>query len=202
MELEPSLDALMINAEIECASALEAEKALALDGKKAFSGLSDGAIVLTSIKRADGDRAIRTHDLYSDILRLWMEVEQHTGRPESLVDLSQDVHDALDGQSSQGVREYGDVETVARIPESRRISNVELNAAQQLWRHRFACSEHVAFKRIESEYRLRRLSDPPGQPAITSPDLENRSGLEVHQLCEGTRLCAFRIYRCHRYFVV
>jgi hypothetical protein len=94
-EFKPCVDAVVINPEIEHAPTLEPEEALALNRSKTSSRGADLSVVFRPVNRADRYRPFAADDLNPWMLGLRMNVHEHAIWSQRVVDLSQDVHDAL-----------------------------------------------------------------------------------------------------------
>jgi hypothetical protein len=93
---KPCVDAVMVGPEIEHASTLEPEEALALNRRETSSRGADLSVVFGPVNRADRYRPFAADDLNSGMLGLRMKVHEHAIWSQRVVDLSQDVHDALE----------------------------------------------------------------------------------------------------------
>jgi hypothetical protein len=93
---KPRVDAVVIGPEVEHAPTLEPEEALALNPRETSSRGTDLSVVFGPVDGADRYRPLATDDLDPWMLRLRMNVHEHPISSQRVVDLSQDVHDALE----------------------------------------------------------------------------------------------------------
>lgn len=93
---KPCVDAVVIGPEIEHAPTLEPEEALALNRRQTSSRGADLSVVFGPVNRADRYRPFAADDLNPWMLWLRMNVHEHAIWSQRVVNLSQDVHDALE----------------------------------------------------------------------------------------------------------
>ena len=95
---------------VEPSARFDREEPVSHDGDKVLASSTDQLDAYGVVNVPKPKAPLTYPDLNSRMPRQWMKVEQHAGRLERLVNLAKDVDHALGRQSSQRVREDGDVE--------------------------------------------------------------------------------------------
>src|SRR5215208_561494 len=94
------------------------------------------------------------------------------------VDVVQGVHDALEGDASQGPTAKGDVEPLARYVERFGVVDGEADAATLLARQCRPRGGDVLCVRVEGVHVRCACGGERGQPSFAAADLENALALE------------------------
>ncbi len=123
-----------------------------------------------------------------------LEIEQEAPRGQARVDLLEGVHDALDGESSQGVGEERDIEVGVRGRlEVEGAADLEPNDLGEIRRDVLAGSRDTIFVWVNREDGARVAPVGEGQPAIAASELENPCILELAEASNDCGLTTFGV---------
>jgi hypothetical protein len=132
-------------------------------------------------------------DLEAAVHRLRMNVEQNSVISQRAMDSSQGVHDALQRNASQRVREDSHTKAVPRDGRFVDVLRLENDLASKLSRSGVARLVDRLLVGIKSENRRRPFGVTPCHPPVPAAHLQHVLTRKVNEIMNGVDLMAFRI---------